>query len=95
MSPGRDLARLRSPARTSLDGESWHGVLSELDEAPALVADLPGLGRSAPTAATPLDWLTDLLAPVRTRPVIIAHSAATAPALRLMWPSTAKVSSHG
>jgi nucleoside-diphosphate-sugar epimerase/pimeloyl-ACP methyl ester carboxylesterase len=65
-----------------LDGESWQGVLSELDEAPALVADLPGLGRSAPTAATPLDWLTDLLAPVRTRPVIVAHSAATAPALR-------------
>ncbi|HUR08027.1 MAG TPA: alpha/beta fold hydrolase [Nonomuraea sp.] len=65
-----------------LDGESWQGVLAELDEAPALVADLPGLGRSAPTAATPLDWLTDLLAPVRTRPVLVAHSAATAPALR-------------
>ncbi|MEU7860678.1 alpha/beta fold hydrolase [Nonomuraea sp. NPDC049141] len=65
-----------------LDGESWQGVLGELDEAPALVADLPGLGRSAPTAATSLDWLTDLLAPVRTRPVIVAHSAATAPALR-------------
>lgn len=73
-----------------LDGESWQGVLSELDEAPspeastepALVADLPGLGRSAPAAATALDWLTDLLEPVRTRPVIVAHSAATAPALR-------------
>lgn len=68
-----------------LDGESWQGVLGELGElgeAPALVADLPGLGRSAPTAASPLDWLTDLLAPVRTRPVIVAHSAATAPALR-------------
>ncbi|MGW0810911.1 alpha/beta fold hydrolase [Nonomuraea sp. NPDC002799] len=64
-----------------LDGESWQEVLSELD-APALVADLPGLGRSAPTTATPLDWLSDLLAPVRTRPVIVAHSAATAPALR-------------
>ncbi|WP_345005221.1 SDR family oxidoreductase [Streptosporangium album] len=58
-----------------LDGESWQGVLSEPDEAPTLVTDLPGLGRSAPTAATPLDWLTDLLAPVRTRPVIVAHSA--------------------
>lgn len=65
-----------------LDGESWQGVLGELDEAAALVADLPGLGRSAPTAATPLGWLTDLLAPVRTRPVLVAHSAATAPALR-------------
>jgi nucleoside-diphosphate-sugar epimerase/pimeloyl-ACP methyl ester carboxylesterase len=65
-----------------LDGESWQGVLSELDDVPALIADLPGLGRSAPTTATPLDWLTDLMAPVRTRPVIVAHSAATAPALR-------------
>jgi nucleoside-diphosphate-sugar epimerase/pimeloyl-ACP methyl ester carboxylesterase len=64
-----------------LDGESWQGVLGELGEASALVADLPGLGRSAPTAASPLDWLTELLAPVRTRPVIVAHSAATAPAL--------------
>ncbi|MGW5648034.1 alpha/beta fold hydrolase [Saccharopolyspora sp. NPDC003752] len=65
-----------------LDGESWRGVLGELGDSRALVADLPGLGRSAPTRATPLDWLADLLAPVRTRPVIVAHSAATAPALR-------------
>jgi nucleoside-diphosphate-sugar epimerase/pimeloyl-ACP methyl ester carboxylesterase len=65
-----------------LDGDSWQGVLGELDGAPALIADLPGLGRSAPTKATPLDWLTDLMAPVQTRPVIVAHSAATAPALR-------------
>ncbi|MEV0088745.1 alpha/beta fold hydrolase [Saccharopolyspora sp. NPDC050642] len=65
-----------------LDGESWRGVLGELGDSRALVADLPGLGRSAPTGATPLDWLADLLAPVRTRPVIVAHSAATAPALR-------------
>ncbi|MGP3937166.1 alpha/beta fold hydrolase [Nonomuraea sp. KM88] len=64
-----------------LDGESWRPVLNELD-ASALVADLPGLGRSAPTESTPLEWLTDLLAPVRTRPVIVAHSAAAAPALR-------------
>ncbi|WP_165977959.1 alpha/beta fold hydrolase, partial [Nonomuraea diastatica] len=64
-----------------LDGESWRPVLDELD-ASALVADLPGLGRSTPTEATPLDWLTDLLAPMRTRPVIVAHSAAGAPALR-------------
>jgi nucleoside-diphosphate-sugar epimerase/pimeloyl-ACP methyl ester carboxylesterase len=65
-----------------LDGDSWQGVLGELDGAPALVADLPGLGRSAPTSASPPAWLTDLLAPVRTRPVIVAHSAAAAPALR-------------
>jgi pimeloyl-ACP methyl ester carboxylesterase len=82
-----------------LDGESWQGVLSELDDAPALVADLPGLGRSAPTAATPLDWLTDLLAPLRSRPVIVAHSAASAPALRYAAPHpdriTAVVSGRG
>ncbi|MGV9816970.1 alpha/beta fold hydrolase [Nocardia xishanensis] len=65
-----------------LDSDSWRGVLGELDDASALVADLPGLGRSAPLSAAPLDWLTDLLAPVGTRPVIVAHSAATAPALR-------------
>ncbi|TDD43608.1 alpha/beta fold hydrolase [Saccharopolyspora elongata] len=65
-----------------LDGESWRGVLGELGDSRALVPDLPGLGRSAPTGATPPDWLADLLAPVRTRPVIVAHSAATAPALR-------------
>ncbi|MFF4195368.1 alpha/beta fold hydrolase [Nonomuraea sp. NPDC001831] len=91
-----------------LDGDSWHGVLDELDSAPpaarsgtaaghfpglvagfpasdrfpALVADLPGLGRSSPAGAAASDWLAELLAPVRTRPVIVAHSAAAAPALR-------------
>lgn len=65
-----------------VDSESWQGVLNELDDETALVADLPGLGRSAPTVASPLEWLTDLLASVRTRPVIVAHSAAAAPALR-------------
>ncbi|TDC88763.1 alpha/beta fold hydrolase [Nonomuraea deserti] len=47
-----------------------------------LVADLPGLGRSAPSAAGPAAWLAALLAPVRTRPVLVAHSAGAAPALR-------------
>ncbi|MFI9593982.1 alpha/beta fold hydrolase [Nonomuraea sp. NPDC052265] len=86
-----------------LDGESWHGVLDDLDATPAsahsgtlvadppgsgrsspgaLVADLPGSGRSSPAAATSPEWLAELLGPVRTRPVIVAHSAAAAPALR-------------
>ncbi|NUP76873.1 MAG: alpha/beta fold hydrolase [Nonomuraea sp.] len=65
-----------------LDGDSWQGVLGELGEPPALVADLPGLGRSSPATATPQDWLAELLSPVRTRPVLVAHSAAAAPALR-------------
>jgi nucleoside-diphosphate-sugar epimerase/pimeloyl-ACP methyl ester carboxylesterase len=66
-----------------LDAETWQGVLPRLD-GPALVADLPGLGRSAPSPATtdPADWLADLLAPLRSRPVLVAHSAAAAPALR-------------
>ncbi|MEV3982301.1 alpha/beta fold hydrolase [Nonomuraea sp. NPDC049758] len=78
-----------------LDGDSWHGVLGELDSTspaphpetaadrfPALVADLPGLGRSSPAGGAAADWLAELLEPVRTRPVIVAHSAAAAPALR-------------
>ncbi|MFI7465411.1 alpha/beta fold hydrolase [Nonomuraea sp. NPDC049646] len=90
-----------------LDGDSWNGVLGELDGTPpaarpdtdadripagrpgagadrfpALVADLPGLGRSSPAEGAASDWLAGLLEPVRTRPVIVAHSAAAAPALR-------------
>ncbi|MEU1390519.1 MULTISPECIES: alpha/beta fold hydrolase [unclassified Nonomuraea] len=78
-----------------LDGDSWHGVLDELDSTPpparpgtgsdrfpALVADLPGLGRSSSAGGAASDWLAELLGPVRTRPVIVAHSAAAAPALR-------------
>ncbi|MFW6725300.1 alpha/beta fold hydrolase [Streptomyces sp. MAR4 CNY-716] len=66
-----------------LDAETWQGVLPEL-EGTALVADLPGLGRSAPLPGTtdPAGWLTALLAPLRSRPVLVAHSAAAAPALR-------------
>ncbi|WP_037077602.1 alpha/beta fold hydrolase, partial [Pseudonocardia spinosispora] len=64
-----------------LDGESWQGLLGRIG-ASVLVPDLPGLGRSAPTSATALDWLTDLLAPLRSRPTLVAHSAAAGPALR-------------
>ncbi|GAA3382292.1 alpha/beta fold hydrolase [Cryptosporangium minutisporangium] len=63
-----------------LDGESWQGLLSHLDGA-ALRADLPGLGRSSPTTATAAQWLTELLSPVRTRPTLVAHSAAAGAAL--------------
>ncbi|MEU4699277.1 alpha/beta fold hydrolase [Nonomuraea dietziae] len=64
-----------------LDAETWQGVLPELDGT-ALVADLPGLGRSSRTAADPADWLAELLAPLTSRPVLVAHSAGAAPALR-------------
>ncbi|MFB4316495.1 alpha/beta fold hydrolase [Actinomadura sp. 21ATH] len=64
-----------------LDSECWQGVLPELD-GPALMADLPGLGRSSRSDGNPAGWLAELLAPLRTRPVLVAHSAAAAPALR-------------
>jgi pimeloyl-ACP methyl ester carboxylesterase/nucleoside-diphosphate-sugar epimerase len=75
-----------SPAYVLLHGlpynaESWRDVLSELD-GPALVADLPGLGRSAHSADDSAEWLAALLDPVRSRPVLVGHSAGTAPALR-------------
>ncbi|MFC4015247.1 alpha/beta fold hydrolase [Nonomuraea purpurea] len=64
-----------------LTAEAWQGVLPELNGT-ALVADLPGLGRSARSADDPADWLAELLAPLRTRPILVGHSAGTAPALR-------------
>ncbi|MEU8802127.1 alpha/beta fold hydrolase [Spirillospora sp. NPDC048819] len=64
-----------------LDAEAWQDVLPELDGT-ALIADLPGLGRSARPAGGTAGWLTELLAPVRTRPVLVAHSAGAAQALR-------------
>ncbi|MGW0330103.1 alpha/beta fold hydrolase [Nocardia sp. NPDC003183] len=56
-----------------LDSESWSDVVRELD-APTLAADLPGLGRSAVSAQPTGDWMEDLMAPVRTRPIIVGHS---------------------
>ncbi|MCX5210259.1 alpha/beta fold hydrolase [Kitasatospora sp. NBC_00240] len=63
-----------------LDSDGWHAVVDRLP-APSLLADLPGLGRSSPATGSASQWLTDLLAPVRSRPVIVAHSAAAGPAL--------------
>ncbi|MFE5480571.1 alpha/beta fold hydrolase [Nocardia sp. NPDC056541] len=56
-----------------LDSESWSDVVRELD-APTLAADLPGLGRSAVSAQSAGDWMEELMAPVRTRPIIVGHS---------------------
>ncbi|WP_329498895.1 alpha/beta fold hydrolase [Kitasatospora herbaricolor] len=63
-----------------LDSDGWHAVVDRLP-APSLLADLPGLGRSSPATGSTSQWLTELLAPVRSRPVIVAHSAAAGPAL--------------
>ncbi|TCJ93432.1 alpha/beta fold hydrolase [Nocardia alba] len=59
-----------------LNGDSWAEVIRELN-APALAADLPGLGRSAVSARQFGDWMEELMAPVRTRPVIVGHSLGT------------------
>ncbi|WP_278262603.1 alpha/beta fold hydrolase [Nocardia sp. AG03] len=59
-----------------IDGESWSEVGLELD-GPGLVADLPGVGRSAPSTSSLGDWAEELLAPVRTRPVLVGHSLGT------------------
>ncbi|MEU2251352.1 alpha/beta fold hydrolase [Streptomyces sp. NPDC019224] len=65
-----------------VDADSWAPVAGRVD-APALAADLPGFGRSTPEPRqTHDDWLTALLAPVRGRPVLVAHSYSCGPALR-------------
>ncbi|MCP9623679.1 alpha/beta fold hydrolase [Nocardia otitidiscaviarum] len=61
-----------------LDSDSWAEVATALD-APVLAADLPGLGRSAPDVSD--RWLDELMAPVRTRPVLVGHSLGTGAAI--------------
>ncbi|MFC6013430.1 alpha/beta fold hydrolase [Nocardia lasii] len=55
-----------------VDSDSWAAVIRELD-APVLAADLPGLGRSA-AAGSLGEWMVEVMAPVRTRPVLVGHS---------------------
>ncbi|GIH99985.1 alpha/beta fold hydrolase [Planobispora takensis] len=79
-----------------MNADLWAPLAARLP-GPILAPDLPGLGRSAPaaqplpapglsgpaSAAGSLDaWLADLMEPVRTRPVLVAHSLACGPALR-------------
>lgn len=64
-----------------LDAGSWRRLTGRLD-APALAADLPGQGGSGPPAGALEAWVGGLLRPVRTRPVLVAHSFACGPALR-------------
>lgn len=63
-----------------VDADSWWPVADRMD-APALAADLPGFGRSAPARQSHDDWLAALLEPVRSRPVLVAHSYSCGPAL--------------
>lgn len=59
-----------------LDADSWDAVDAKLPGS-SLRADLPGLGRSAPAAATAREWMSSLLAGVAEPPVIVAHSLGT------------------
>ncbi|WP_031516907.1 alpha/beta fold hydrolase [Streptomyces sp. NRRL F-5123] len=74
------------PAHVMLHGlpmnaDLWAPVAACLT-GPVLAPDLPGLGRSAASARPVDEWLADLMSPVRTRPVLVAHSLACGPALR-------------
>lgn len=64
-----------------MNADLWAPLAAHLP-GPVLAPDLPGLGRSSATARSTDAWLADLMGPVRTRPVLIAHSAACGPALR-------------
>ncbi|SDL84156.1 alpha/beta fold hydrolase [Nonomuraea jiangxiensis] len=64
-----------------MNADLWAPLAAHLP-GPILAPDLPGLGRSAPTAQAMDAWLADLMAPVRTRPTLVAHSLACGPALR-------------
>ncbi|WP_431901849.1 alpha/beta fold hydrolase [Nonomuraea sp. bgisy101] len=66
-----------------MNADLWAPLAARLP-GKVLAPDLPGLGRSSPIPAneTPVTWLDDLMGPVRTRPVLVAHSLACGPALR-------------
>lgn len=64
-----------------MNADLWAPLAARLP-GPILAPDLPGLGRSATTTQPVETWLADLLSPVRTRPVLVAHSMACGPAVR-------------
>ncbi|MQY04906.1 alpha/beta fold hydrolase [Actinomadura macrotermitis] len=63
-----------------MNADLWAPLAAHLP-GPILAPDLPGLGRSASAHSTDA-WLADLMAPVQTRPVLVAHSLACGPVLR-------------
>ena len=74
------------PAQVLLHGAPMNAdlwaPLVPLLPGPVLAPDLPGLGRSSATPQSMQTWLAELLAPIRTRPLLVAHSLACGPALR-------------
>lgn len=64
-----------------LDADSWRAVEEHLP-GPSLAPDLAGLGRSAPSAAAPGEWLASLLAGelaggAAPPPIVVGHSLGT------------------
>ncbi|MET7368805.1 alpha/beta fold hydrolase [Streptomyces sp. NPDC005566] len=64
-----------------MNADLWAPLAARLP-GPVLAPDLPGLGRSSATSRSVDTWLADLLSPIRSRPVLVAHSVACGPALR-------------
>ncbi|MCB5167339.1 alpha/beta fold hydrolase [Streptomyces bambusae] len=64
-----------------MNGDLWRPLAAHLP-GPVLAPDLPGLGRSGPSAQPVDAWLAELMGPVQTRPVLVAHSLACGAALR-------------
>nr|BFE79610.1 hypothetical protein GCM10020093_022110 [Planobispora longispora] len=74
-----------------MNADLWAPLAARLP-GPILAPDLPGLGRSAPADRPMEAWLADLMGPVRTRPVLVAHSLACDPALRFAAEHPGRVS---
>jgi pimeloyl-ACP methyl ester carboxylesterase len=64
-----------------MNADLWARLAARLP-GPVLAPDLPGQGRSAANPRGADAWLADLMSPVRSRPTLVAHSAASGPALR-------------
>lgn len=64
-----------------LNEHSWAPVTDQLGGHELLVPDLPGLGRSAPNAIEPGEWLTAMLAHAHEPVLLVGHSLGCAFAL--------------
>ncbi|MEZ4328355.1 MAG: alpha/beta fold hydrolase [Polyangiales bacterium] len=65
-----------------LNDTSW-AALRERLPFPSLAVDLPGLGRSGAGGGQPGEWLRAVLAPLATKPLLVAHSLGAVHALEL------------
>ena len=65
-----------------LNSESWTAIEQQYP-GKTLRIDLPGLGRSTFGDADFISWLSELLASMNSRPILVGHSVGTAIALEL------------